>query len=206
MLTKWHSKTAASLFALFLFPLGIAIVSAQSSKVMGEVRFEGDTQLDRDSGVWIDGNYVGYVKELKGDKKVLLLPGKHQIVVRQAGYTDFTRELVIEPGQAQEIQVKMELLPGAKTPDVTSELKVSVQPKRAAVFLDGNYVGHASELGGKFHSLLVSPGKHTIKIELPGYRTFETVVEVLAGQKSEVKTELLKGSIEQAGDDIKKPQ
>jgi hypothetical protein len=206
MLKKWHLKTAASLIALFLFPLGTAIVSAQNSKVMGEVRFEGDTQLDRDSGVWIDGNYVGYVKELKGDKKVLLLPGKHQILVRQAGYTDFTRELVIEPGQVQEIQVSMQLLPGAKTPDVTSELKVTVQPKRAAVFLDGNYVGRASELGGKFHSLLVSPGKHTIKIELPGYRTFETVVEVLAGQKSEVKTELLKGSIEQAGADIKKPQ
>jgi hypothetical protein len=206
MLKNWYLKIAASLFALFLFPLGTAIVSAQSSKVMGEVRFEGDTQLDRDSGVWIDGNYVGYVKELKGDKKVLLLPGKHQIVVRQAGYTEFTRELVIEPGQVQEIQVKMELLPGAKTPDVTSELKVTVQPKRAAVFLDGNYVGHASELGGKFHSLLVSPGKHTVKIELPGYRTFETVVEVLAGQKSEVKTELLKGSIEEAGADIKKQQ
>lgn len=206
MLKKGRLKTAASLFALFFFLLGTAIVSAQSSKVMGEVRFEGDTQLDRDSGVWIDGNYVGYVKELKGDKKVLLLPGKHQIVVRQAGYTEFTRELVIEPGQVQEIQVSMQLLPGAKTPDITSELKVTVQPKRAAVFLDGNYVGHASELGGKFHSLLVSPGKHMIKIELPGYRTFETEVNVLAGQKSEVKTELLKGSIEQAGADIKKPQ
>jgi hypothetical protein len=199
-------RVAASLLLLSLLSFDGAFLSAQSSKVMGEVRFEGTTQLDRDSGVWIDGNYVGYVKELKGDKKVLLLPGKHQIVVRQAGYADFSRELVIEPGQLQEIQVAMQMLPGAKTPDVTSELKVTVQPKRAAVFLDGNYVGHASELGGKFHALLVSPGKHKIKIELPGYRTFETDVEVLAGQKSEVKTQLLKGSIEQAGDDIKKPQ
>jgi hypothetical protein len=199
-------RVAASLLLLSLLSFDGAFLSAQSSKVMGEVRFEGTTQLDRDSGVWIDGNYVGYVKELKGDKKVLLLPGKHQIVVRQAGYADFSRELVIEPGQMQEIQVAMQMLPGAKTPDVTSELKVTVQPKRAAVFLDGNYVGHASELGGKFHALLVSPGKHKIKIELPGYRTFETDVEVLAGQKSEVKTQLLKGSIEQAGDDIKKPQ
>jgi hypothetical protein len=99
----------------------------------------------------------------------------------------------------------MQLLRGAKTPDATSELKVTVQPKRAAVFLDGNYIGHASELGGKFHSLLVSPGKHQIKIELPGYRTFETEVDILQGQKSEVKTELVKGSIEQAGADIKKP-
>ncbi|MGB9465221.1 MAG: PEGA domain-containing protein [Candidatus Acidiferrum sp.] len=197
---------AAGLLALFSLSLSTVLASAQSSKVMGEVRFEGDTQLDRDSGVWIDGTYVGYVKELKGDKKVLLLPGKHQIAVRQVGYADFTRELIIEPGQLQEVQVSMQLLPGAKTPDVTSELKVTVQPKRAAVFLDGSYVGHASELGGKFHSLMVSPGKHRIKIELPGYRTFETEVNVLAGQKSEVKTELVKGSIEQAGSDIKKPQ
>jgi hypothetical protein len=197
---------AASLLALFSLALGTAKVSAQSSEVMGEVRFEGDTQLDRDSGVWIDGNYVGYVKELKGKKKVLLLPGKHQIAVRQAGYSEFTRELVVEPGQVQEVQVAMKLLPGAKTPDVTSELKLTIHPKRAAVFLDGNYVGHASELGGKFHSLEVSPGKHRIKVELPGYRTFETDVDVLVGQKSEMKTELVKGSIEQAGSEIKKPQ
>jgi hypothetical protein len=197
---------AASLLALFSLALGTAKVSAQSSEVMGEVRFEGDTQLDRDSGVWIDGNYVGYVKELKGKKKVLLLPGKHQIAVRQAGYTEFTRELVVEPGQVQEVQVAMKLLPGAKTPDVTSELKLTIHPKRAAVFLDGNYVGHASELGGKFHSLEVSPGKHRIKVELPGYRTFETDVDVLVGQKSEMKTELVKGSIEQADTEIRKPQ
>jgi len=54
--------------------------------------------------------------------------------------------------------------------------------------------------------LLVSPGKHRIKIELPGYRSFETEVSVLVGQKSEVKTELVKGSIEQATSDIKKPE
>lgn len=206
MFQSWRFRPAACLFALSLLFFGAAYGSAQSSKVMGEVRFEGDTQIDRDSGVWIDGEYIGYVKELKGDKKVLLLPGKHQIAVRQAGYTDFTREIVVEPGEAQEVQVKMQLLAGAKTPDVTSELKITVQPKRAAVFLDGNYVGHASELGGKLHSLLVSPGRHKIKVELPGYRTFETEVNVLAGQKSEVKTELVRGSIEQAGSDIKKPQ
>src|SRR5580692_1171071 len=160
-------QLAASLLALFSLALGTADMSAQSSEVMGEVRFEGNTQLDRDSGVWIDGTYVGYVKELKGKKKVLLLPGKHQIVVRQAGYSEFARELVIEPGQIQEVQVAMQMLPGAKTPAVTSELKLTIHPKRAAVFLDGNYVGHASELGGKFHALEVSPGKHRIKVELP---------------------------------------
>src|SRR5277367_1827430 len=206
MLKKNNLQLVAALLTLSLFSLAPVPVSAQSSEVMGELSFTGNTQIYRDSGVWIDGTYVGYVKELKGKKKILLLPGKHQIVVRQAGYTDFTRDLTIDPGQIQEVQVSMQMQPGAKTPDVTSELKITVQPKRAAVFLDGSYVGHASELGGKFHSLEVSPGKHRIKVELPGYQTFETDVDVIAGQKSEMKTELVKGTIDQAGAEIKKPQ
>ncbi len=205
MLKMWKLG-AAALLVLSAFSLGAAHLFAQDSKVMGEVRFEGMTQLDQDSGVWIDGSYVGYVKELKGNKKVLLLPGKHHISVRQKGYSDLTQDIVVEPGQIQTVQVNMQLLPGATTPDVTAELKISAKPKRAAVFLDGSYVGHASELGGHFHSLLVSPGKHHIKIEMPGYQTFETEINVVAGQKSEVKTELIAGSIEQAGPEIKKPQ
>jgi hypothetical protein len=43
-------------------------------------------------------------------------------------------------------------------------------------------------------------------VELPGYRSFDTEVNLLAGQKSEVKTELVKGSIEQASPEIKQPQ
>jgi hypothetical protein len=54
--------------------------------------------------------------------------------------------------------------------------------------------------------MLIAPGKHRIKVELPGYRPFETEVNLLANQKSEVKTELVKGSIEQASPEIKKPQ
>ena len=186
-------------------PVGNVRLCAQSSKVMGEVKFEGASKIDRDAGVWIDGEYVGYVKELKGNKKVLLLPGKHQVTAREMGYSDFVQEIVVEPGQEQTLEIKLSLLPNAQVPKVTSELKLTIQPTRAAVFLDGNYVGHAGEVGGKVHSLLVSPGTHRIKVELPGYRTFETDVTVLAGQKSEVKTELVKGSIVQASPDIKKP-
>ena len=201
-------RVPQAVLLLFLFCLLIAAphMAAQDSKVMGEIRFRGATSLERDAGVWIDGNYVGYLKELKDDKKVLLLPGKHEIKVRQSGYEDFVREVVVEPGQAQILRVALHLLPGARPPSVTSELKLTVQPARAAVFLDGKYVGHAGELGGARHALLVSPGKHRIKIELPGYRSFETEVSVLVGQKSEVKTELVKGSIEQATSDIKKPE
>ncbi|HEX4425053.1 MAG TPA: carboxypeptidase regulatory-like domain-containing protein [Terriglobales bacterium] len=194
------------LLASFCFLIFIAPAFSQNNKVMGEVRFEGATKLERDSGVWVDGGYVGYLKELKGSKKVLLLPGEHTIAVRQSGFDDFTRKIVVEPGQVQTVQVVMHQMAQTHAPDITATLKVTVQPGRAAVFLDGNYIGHAGELGGATHSLLISPGKHRIKVELPGYQTFETEVSLLAGQKSEVKTELAKGSIEQASPDIKPPQ
>jgi hypothetical protein len=198
---------SAVAFLLSIYFLAVLpVFAAQDNKVLGEVKFEGVTSTDRDSGVWIDGQYVGYVKELKGHKKVLLIPGKHEIAVRQAGYADFVRQLVVEPEQIQTVQVSMKVLPGSREPDVTATLKLTVRPKRAAVFLDNRYIGHASEMGGSFHTLLVSPGKHHIRIALPGYRTFETDVELLAGQKGEVKTELVRGSIQQATTEIKKPE
>lgn len=76
----------AAHFCLFFI---IAICSAQESKVMGEVRFEGATKVEKDLGVCVDGDYVGFLKELHGNKKVMLLPGEHEISVRQSGYDDF---------------------------------------------------------------------------------------------------------------------
>jgi hypothetical protein len=189
-------------------PLALSCVVSPlvgQNQVMGEVDFHGATKVEKSSGVWIDGQYVGYLKELKGSKKILLLPGEHQISVRQTGYIDSSQRILVEPGQTQLVRVTMQKEPGATMPSVTATLKVDIQPTRAAVFMDDAFLGHAGELGGAFHSVLISPGKHRIKIELPGYRTFETEVNLLAGQKSEIKTELVRGSIEQAGPLIKEP-
>ena len=202
MSIKRNFMLAAVVLAQFCFVSTMAKAGAQN-QIMGEVRFTGARAIERDSGVWVDGQYLGYLKELKGKKKVLLLPGKHEISVRQSGYDDFSEEIVVEPGQTQMVEVTMKETPRAVVPDITATLKLKVQPTRAAVFLDDRFVGHAGEFGGAFRSMLISPGKHRIKIELPGYRTFETEVNLLAGQKTEVKTELVKGSIQQAGALIK---
>lgn len=174
------------------------------NKVMGEVDFIGATKLEQHSGVWIDGQYVGYVSELKGDRKVLLLPGDHQIAVRHLGYKDFTQKIVVEPGQTQTINVRLMKDPRSQVPAVTAEIKLDVTPNRAAVFVDDGFMGPVQDFGGMGRALLVSPGKHRIKIAMPGYRTFETDVNLLPNQKFTLKTELVKGSIKQAGPLIKK--
>jgi hypothetical protein len=199
------ASRAVGLAIFSLLFLGRAPLALSQNQVMGEVKFEGTTDVEKHGGVWIDGQYVGYLKELKGSKKIMLLPGEHEVTVRQSGYDDFVKKIVVEPGQTQTVSAVLLRSPRATSPQVTSTLKLSIEPKRAAVFLDDKFVGHASEFGGAFRSMLISPGKHRIKVELPGYRTYETEINLIAGQKSEVKTELVKGSIEQAGPLIKKP-
>src|SRR5262245_38563452 len=199
-----------SIQAFSLITLGLALLlgapdfTRAQNKVMGEVKFSGATKIEKSSGVWIDGQYVGYLKELKGDKKIMLLPGQHEISVRQSGYNSFTESLVVEPRRVHILRLRMtpngrSLHPGSDA----AELKLNVKPDRAAVFVDDGYVGHVADFGGAFRSMLLSPGKHRIKVELPGYRTFETEVNLLPRQKSKVETELVAGSILQAGPLIK---
>jgi hypothetical protein len=184
-----------SFSVLVLLFLAHADTYGQQSPSMGEVRFTADNQAERDSGVWIDGKYTGYVKELKGNRKVMLPAGEHEISIRQAGYKDFTKKLVVEPDQIQTIAVVMEentkeIYPGADA----AELRLDIRPKRAAVFVDDGYLGHGSDFGGRFHSMLVSPGKHRLKVTLDGYRTYETEIDVVASNKTQTKIVLEKGS------------
>ena len=177
------------MFCIFLV---LAATSYAGNDVLGEIELAGATKVEKTSGVWVDGQYVGYLKELKGSKKVLLLPGEHTITVRQDGYQDFTQHVVLEPGQKQVVRVVMDKAPTGVLPREKAEVKIAVNPSRAAVFLDGLFVGHVGEFEGVGRGMLVAPGQHQIRIALPGYQTFETVINPIAHQKVEIKTELVK--------------
>ena len=173
--------------------LALSAVAFAGNDVMGEIEFHGKSKVEKTSGVWVDGRYVGYLNELKGSKKVMLLPGEHVISVRQDGYQEFTQRLDVRPGAKYMVDVVMAKA-AVQYPTVTSEVKLQVNPQRAAVFLDGQFVGHVGEFSGIGRGLLVAPGAHKIRIALPGYQTFETEINPLPKQKVEVKTELVKAS------------
>lgn len=181
--------------ALYLLLVFVAMFPASLSAkdaVMGKIEFNAGSHIEKTSGVWIDDQYVGYVKELKGSKSVLLLPGVHNVTVRQDGYKDYTQQVFIQPGKTVLVTVAMEKNLTGQYPTVTSTLKIEVDPPRAAVFVDGAFVGHVGEFEGLGRGMLVSPGMHQIKIALPGYRTFESDINALPRQKVEVKTRLVK--------------
>lgn len=188
---------------VFLLALLLPAPVCAQNDVMGEIQFEGKSHVEKTSGVWVDGQYVGYLKELKGSKKVLLLPGEHVITVRQDGYQDFTERIPVQPSQKEVIRVAMKKAPTGPLPDVTATVKIAVNPSRAAVFLDGLFVGHVGEFEGMGRGMLVAPGTHQIKIALPGYQTFETDINPLANQKVEIRTELVKTGAPPAGPLVK---
>jgi hypothetical protein len=190
-------------FYLVLSHLIFASAARAQNEVLGEVQLVGKTKADKTSGVWIDGQYVGYVDELKDDKKILLLPGEHEIAVRQSGYTNFIQKVVVEPRKRVVLKVVMLKDPRTRFSKITAEIKLQVTPVRAAVFVDEGYVGSVREFSGVGHAMLVGAGNHHIKIALPGYQAFDTEVSLLPRQKITIKTDLLPGSITEAGPAIK---
>jgi hypothetical protein len=168
-------------------------VAAQNNEILGEVRFRPQNRAAKTAGVWVDGRYVGYLSELKGSKKLLLLPGEHEISVREAGYQPVEQKISVQPNAVQTLRVSMAKDPRAQFPTVSAEVKLSIDPDRAAVFVDDQFAGHAHEFGGAGRAMLLSPGKHHIKITLPGYQSFNTEIDVRANQKYDIKTQLPKG-------------
>lgn len=191
-----------ALVAPTLYPAQNQNQNAVANRITGQVDFKGVMKSDRESGVWVDDQYVGFVKELKGDKKVLLLPGEHQISIRQAGYLNQDQKIVVEPGKIILLTVRLMKDPNAIYSKVTSQVKIEVTPDRAAVFLDGAFAGSVSDFKGVGKGMLIAPGKHQIKIALAGYRPFTTEINLLPNQKFTLKTDLVEGSILQSGSAI----
>ena len=181
----------------------ISVVCAQD-RVQSELQFAAHSKDEKTAGVWVDGQYVGFVKELAGDKKLKLLPGKHEIVIRQAWYNEFVTEVILEPGQTYEVNVKLMKSARLPTKDATGELKIAATPSRAVVFVDGQYAGHIDEFDGVGKAMLLTPGQHRLHIALPGYLPFDTMVDLRPHQKLKIQTDLVKGSITEAGSQVSK--
>ena len=193
-----------SIIIAISFCLGLVGPSRAENNVLCELSFVAHNKTERTAGVWVDGQYVGYVKELSGGNKIVLLPGKHEIVVRQPWYKDYVEQAVLEPGELHTIELS--LSKDGRTPpkDATGELKIAATPQRAAVFVDQQFIGHAEEFDGHGNAMLLTPGPHHVRIALPGYLPFETTVSLNPYQKLQIKTELVRGSITDAGSLVSK--
>lgn len=170
-------------------------VSAASNDILGEVSLKPAGKIEKTAGIWVDGQYLGYLKELKGSKKILLLPGRHDITARLSGHLDFDTTVEVKAGEKKTVRVAMRENPDAHLPDPhdMARVKVLVKPKRAAVFVNDRYVGNVAQFRGIGDYLGLNPGTYRIHITLPGYEPFQTQMTLAKAQKYEIKAELRKG-------------
>ena len=182
----------------------VGMVHAED-RVQSELKFVAHNKAEKTAGVWVDGQYVGFVKELTGDKKIVLLPGKHEVLVRQAWYKDHIEQVILEPGQTSVVNIALVKDQHPTSREATGELKISATPSRAAVFVDNQFAGHVDEFDGVGKAMLLTPGRHSVRVALPGYLPFETVVDLRPHQKLKLQTDLVKGSIMEAGSLVNQP-
>lgn len=191
-----HKTVAVVLISLMSLFLSATVATASSSDVLGEVKLKPAGKIEKTAGIWVDGQYLGYLKELKGSKKILLLPGRHEITARLSGHLDFDTTIDIVAGETKVMHVAMRENPDAHLPDPhdMARVKVLVKPKRAAVFVNERYVGNVSQFRGAGDFLGLNPGTYRVHITLPGYEPFETEMTLAKAQKYEIKTKLRKGN------------
>lgn len=66
----------------------------------------------------------------------------------------------------------------------------SVWPADAVVYLDGHFLGAADELAHLSAGLIVDPGRHTVEVVRPGYRSVRREVDVATGERLDLDIEL----------------
>lgn len=74
--------------------------------------------------------------------------------------------------------------------DRGGRLRLEVEPEDASIYLDGKFVGTASEMADLRSGLSVSPGKHKLAIVRPGHKAEELDFEVEAGKVVDLEIEL----------------
>lgn len=74
----------------------------------------------------------------------------------------------------------------------TSDLVFKVTPERALVFVDGKLIGNAASFSAERDRYMVLDGDHELRIEYPGYKTFDTELNVQANRTIHLDIELTK--------------
>ncbi len=135
------------------------------------------------SSVYVDGVLAGTGPLWLAD----VTPGMHQVRVIYEGYLDWNQAIDVKGGGSVNY-VTAALYPSWWTP-IYGYVMISSMPGNGVAYLDGVAQGKTPVTLSQ-----VTPGQHTIRIELPGYQTWEQVVNVMEGRTSYVLAQMTTGS------------
>ncbi|HOP67296.1 MAG TPA: PEGA domain-containing protein [Methanoregulaceae archaeon] len=128
--------------------------------------------------LYVDGSYRGITPAT-----VTEYPGNHPVVVKLAGYYDYSQTIYVTAGATQ--RVSATLSPVTQSGSV----RVSSWPADANVYLDGSFRGQTDSSGNLVISNLPA-GVYSVKVSKPAYQDAVYSVQVRQGQQSQVQASL----------------
>ncbi len=123
--------------------------------------------------IYIDGEYKGMTP-----MTVKLVSGHHSVKITKEKYQNYTTEVMLDPGEAKIITVKLS--------PVYSYLTVKSTPPGAKVYVDGSYAGKTP-----LRDYKLSPGSHEIKMVKEGYKEFTKTITLTAAEKTSLVASLV---------------
>ena len=149
------------------------------------------------AAVWLDGEQVGFADDYDGRwDRLTIAPGHHVVEFKKAGYRTLVVELEARPGMHYgfddalakgEGEERRTIAPPEHpaSPDPPREpaqpsarLTVRAMPADTAIYLDGAYLGLASELSNLHGAIGVARGSHRIEAVRPGFVSATRTVDV----------------------------
>ncbi|MGB9175414.1 MAG: PEGA domain-containing protein [Methanoregula sp.] len=144
--------------------------------------------LDLDSNptnadVWLDNLYYGTTPQIIGG----LSAGTHTLLLRNAGYYDYTEPFTIVAGQTSTKYTKM--TPYTKTSGY-GDIRIQSYPVGAAVYVNNNYKGTTISSSALYVTQL-SPGSYSVRVTLADYQPYTETAVVTAGGVYDIRANLV---------------
>jgi len=115
-----------------------------------------------------------------------LLLGSHTLQVARPGYVPSSQSFTLTAAQpSRELTVALEAAPDTRSAARTGTIFFDTRPPGASVIVDGRPAGLTPMRTGA-----MTAGPHAVRIELAGYRTVATTLEVKAGVETPLRLTL----------------
>lgn len=114
------------------------------------------------AGVFIDGKYVGPAANFKVAQTYEVAPGEHEIKLMDPRYEPIETKVTVTAGKKTVLKETMKEITLPKPP--FGKLRTENADHFAAVYVNGEFVGHVDEFSNPFQTLLLVPGTYEVKI------------------------------------------
>lgn len=128
------------------------------------------------ASVYVDGTYYG-----KTPLTVTLYPGGHTVLVRLAGYNDYSTNIMVNAGQSQQISVTLSTA-------IYGSITVNSVPG-AKVYMDSTSIGTTNS-AGVFQQTGITSGNHLFKVTASGYYDWMNTIYVQANTVTSIPATL----------------